>query len=95
MTMESLLYTKNNWQIGLTKNNQFALINDVTGVSDYFIIYDRVTDDNLYYYVVGYDNPFAVPKYIKELINRKAEKLLKYKSIGIKGYPAKSAYIKK
>lgn len=93
--MESLLYTKNNWQIGLTKNNQFALINDVTGVSDYFIIYDRVTDDKLYYYVVGYDNPFVVPKYIKEFINRKIDRLLEYKSNGIKGYPAKAIYTKK
>lgn len=93
--MESLLYTKNNWQIGLTKNNQFALINDVTGVSDYFIIYDRVTDDMLYYYVVGYDNSFVVPKYIKEFIDRKVEKLLEYKSMGIKGFPVKATCINK
>lgn len=91
--MESILYTKNNWQIGLTKNNQFALVNDVTGASDYFIIYDRVTDDMLYYFVVGYDNPFVIPKYIKKFIDSKIEKLLEYKSMGAKGFPAKATYI--
>lgn len=85
--MELVLFTKNNWQIGLTKNNQFVLINSVTGVSDYFIIYDRVTDDSLCYYVVGYDSPFIVPKYIKDFIDRKAEKLIEYKSMGVKGFP--------
>lgn len=80
--MKTLLYTKNNWQIGLNKNSQFVLINDVTGVIDYFFIYDRVTDDMLCYYDVGYDNPFVIPKYIKKFIDGKVEKLLEYKKHG-------------
>ncbi len=86
--MESILYSKNKWQIGLDKNNRFVVINTDTGVADYFIIYDidSIAD---YKINVGYDNPFILPKYIKEFIDSKIKELLEYKSKGIKGRPYK------
>ena len=73
--MDTILITKNNWQISLDSLNRFKLLNNKTGIVDYFVIHTRYTIDNLYYYVVAYDNPFILPKYIKDLINKQAEQL--------------------
>ena len=60
----------------LDNMNRFKLVNDDTGVVDYFIIHKRTTIDGLYYYVVAYDNPYILPEYIKTLIDNKADLLL-------------------
>ena len=73
--MDTILITKNNWQISLDSLNRFKLLNNKTGIVDYFVIHTRYTNDNLYYYVVAYDNPFIIPKYIKELIDKNAQQL--------------------
>ena len=70
------LITKNKWRVMLDNMNRFKLVNDDTGVVDYFIIHKRTTIDNLYYYVIAYDNPYILPKYIKTLLDNKADFLL-------------------
>ena len=79
----AILYTKNKWQISLDSLNRFKLLNINTGTIDYFIIHTRHTDDNLYYHVIAYDNPFIIPKYIQDLIQTKSDKLLQFKKDNI------------
>lgn len=71
-----ILITKNKWHVMLDNLNRLKLVNEDTGVVDYFVIHKRFTADGLYYYVIAYDNPFILPKYIKTLLDNKTEFLL-------------------
>ena len=76
------LITKNKWQVMLDNINRFKLVNIDTGVVDYFVIHKRFTIDGLYYYVVAYDNPFILPKYVKSLLESKSDFLLSEQNKG-------------
>jgi hypothetical protein len=71
-----ILITKNKWHVMLDNLNRLKLVNEDTGVVDYFVIHKRFTSDGLYYYIIAYDNPFLLPKYIKTLLDNKTEFLL-------------------
>lgn len=65
--LNKILFKNNLWSIEITKNNQLILIYD-----EFFVDWITVYNSGK----VAYDNPYSIPKYIKNLVNYFALKFI-------------------